>query len=318
MAKLITIEQPLERESAVALGFFDGVHLGHRAVLRAAADCAAEKGLLSGAFTFAADSVPVKQGRTLSYLYTDRQKMQELEACGIERVYCPPFSQLCALDGAAFCREVLAGLFHAREVFCGGDFHFGAKAAWDVASLRQFGAEMGFAVHQVAPVLADGEKISSSTIRQALLDGKPEQAAALLGAPYAVLGNVVHGAALGRTHAVPTINIPFAAGQLVPRYGVYVSRTHTPQGCFDSVTDIGIKPTVSEAQLPAAETFLLDFSGDLYEQPCRVELLHFLRGERKFPNVEQLYRQIAQDQKDSREWLKQSETETPAGRAGLQ
>lgn len=187
-----------------------------------------------------------------------------------------------------------------------------------MASLRQFGAEMGFAVHQVAPVLADGEKISSSTIRQALLDGKPEQAAALLGAPYAVLGNVVHGAALGRTHAVPTINIPFAAGQLVPRYGVYVSRTHTPQGCFDSVTDIGVKPTVSEAQLPAAETFLLDFSGDLYEQPCRVELLHFLRGERKFPNVEQLYRQIAQDQKDSREWLKQSETETPAGRAGLQ
>ena len=93
MAKLITIEQPLERESAVALGFFDGVHLGHRAVLRAAADCAAEKGLLSGAFTFAADSVPVKQGRTLSYLYTDRQKMQELEACGIERVYCPPFSR---------------------------------------------------------------------------------------------------------------------------------------------------------------------------------------------------------------------------------
>ena len=90
MAKLITIEQPLERESAVALGFFDGVHLGHRAVLRAAADCAAEKGLLSGAFTFAADSVPVKQGRTLSYLYTDRQKMQELEACGIERAALKP------------------------------------------------------------------------------------------------------------------------------------------------------------------------------------------------------------------------------------
>ena len=76
----------------------------------------------------------MKQGRTLSYLYTDRQKMQELEACGIERVYCPPFSQLCALDGAAFCREVLARLFHAREVFCGGDFHFGAKAAWDAVS----------------------------------------------------------------------------------------------------------------------------------------------------------------------------------------
>ncbi|MFR3040897.1 riboflavin kinase, partial [Ruminococcus callidus] len=99
--------------------------------------------------------------------------------------------------------------------------------------------------------------------------------------------------------------IPFAAGQLVPRYGVYVSRTHTPQGSFDSITDIGVKPTVSEAQLPAAETFLLHFSGDLYEQPCRVELLHFLRDEQKFPDVDSLYRQIAQDQKQCQEWLKQ-------------
>ena len=91
----------------------------------------------------------------------------------------------------------------------------------------------------------------------------------------------------------------------MPQYGVYVSRTHTPQGSFDSITDIGVKPTVSEAQLPAAETFLLHFSGDLYEQPCRVELLHFLRDEQKFPDVDSLYRQIAQDQKQCQEWLKQ-------------
>ena len=194
MAKLITIEQPLERESAVALGFFDGVHLGHRAVLRAAATVRRKRNDAVRRITFCRRFRAGETGQNaLLSLYRSAENA-ELEACGIERVYCPPFSQLCALDGAAFCRDVLAGLFHAREVFCGGDFHFGAKAAWDVESLRQFGAEMGFAVHQVAPVLADGEKISSSTIRQALLDGKPEQAAALLGAPYAVLGNVVHGA----------------------------------------------------------------------------------------------------------------------------
>ena len=133
---------------------------------------------------------------------------------------------------------------------------------------------------------------------------KTETAAGMLGTAYRISGSVVHGAALGRTRAVPTINIPFAPGQLVPRYGVYVSRTHTPQGSFDSITDVGVKPTVADAQAPAAETFLLDFSGDLYEQPCRVELLHFLRDERKFPDVESLYGQIARDQEQCREWLK--------------
>ena len=299
------ITAPLAQKSAVALGFFDGVHLGHRAVLGAAARCAAEQELLACAFTFAADSVPVKQGVPLSYLYTDTQKAELMQDCGIHRVYCPAFSELCGLDGEAFCRQALVELLHAQEVFCGGDFRFGAKAAWNIDSLREFGSQFGFGVHQVAPVLCGGEKISSTAIRQAIRAGKPEQATNLLGVPYHVSGRVIHGAALGRTKAVPTINIPFAAGQLVPRYGVYVSRTHTPQGSFDSITDIGVKPTVSEAQLPAAETFLLHFSGDLYEQPCRVELLHFLRDEQKFPDVDSLYRQIAQDQKQCQEWLKQ-------------
>ena len=268
MEKLRRITAPLAQESAVALGFFDGVHLGHRAVLGAAAQCAAAQGLMACAFTFAADSVPVKQGVPLTYLYTDAQKAELMQDCGIHGVYCPAFSELCALDGESFCRQVLVELLHAREVFCGG------------------------------------EKISSTAIRDAIRRGEPETAAGMLGTAYRISGSVVHGAALGRTRAVPTINIPFAPGQLVPRYGVYVSRTHTPQGSFDSITDVGVKPTVADAQAPAAETFLLDFSGDLYEQPCRVELLHFLRDERKFPDVESLYGQIARDQEQCREWLK--------------
>lgn len=303
MTRLHLDSVALAQGSAVALGLFDGVHQGHRAVLHAAAECAAAQGLSACAFTFAADSVPVKQGTALEYLYTDVQKFSLLEDCGIQTVFCPTFPQLRALDGEAFCRRVLVELFHAKEVFCGADFRFGAKAAWDVAALCAFGDQMGFAVHQVAPVCCDGVIISSTAIRSAVKQGKPELAAKLLGAPYQVCGNVVHGAALGRTHAVPTINIPFAPGQLVPRYGVYVSRTHTRQGVFDSVTDIGVKPTVSETQSPAAETFLLDFSGDLYEQPCKVELLHFLRPEQKFSDVEMLYRQIARDQENCRAWI---------------
>lgn len=299
-------DAPLLQESAVALGFFDGVHLGHRAVLYAAVECAREKQLMPCAFTFAADSVPVKQGVPLNYLYTDAQKYALMADCGVEGVYCPAFRELCALDGEAFCRKVLVELFHAREVFCGGDFRFGAKAAWDIAALDAFGRQMGFSVHQVEPVRCDGEKVSSTAIREAVKQGESERAARLLGAPYHVSGRVVHGAALGRTREVPTINMPFADGQIVPRYGVYVSRTKTPQGTFDSVTDIGVKPTVSEGRIPAAETFLLDFSGDLYEQPCTVELLHFLRPEQKFPDVEALYQQIARDQAECRAWLQRN------------
>lgn len=300
---LLGMDSAVSASGAVALGLFDGVHLGHRAVLNAAAACANAHGYTACAFTFAADSVPQKRGYTLEYLYTDVQKFALMEKCGITAVYASAFGEICALDGERFCQSVLIDRFHAKDVFCGADFRFGAKAAWNVEALEAFGIQMGFRVHRISPVCYGGEVISSTRIRRAVKTGMAEHAAALLGAPYQICGNVIHGAARGRKHAVPTINIPFASGQLVPAYGVYVSRTHTKQGTFDSVTDIGVKPTVSQTQPPAAETFLLSFSGDLYNQPCTVELLHFLRAEQKFPDETALYRQIARDQQDCLAWL---------------
>lgn len=291
------------QKGAVALGFFDGVHQGHRAVLHAASDCARTQGLLACAFTFAAQSVPTKRDVALEYLYTDAQKMALFAACGIQAAYCSDFAALCALDGETFCRQILVEMFRAREVFCGSDFRFGVGVAWDFAALRGFGEQMGFGVHEVAPVRFDGTIISSTAIRAAMKHGNPELAQSLLGAPYQISGSVGHGAALGRTRAVPTINLSFAKGQLVPRYGVYVSCTHTPQGILNSLTNVGVKPTVSDAEQVVAETFLLDFSGDLYGAACRVELLHFLRDERRFQNLDALYQQIAQDQADCRAWL---------------
>lgn len=302
----LTADDVLTGRSAAALGLFDGVHRGHRAVLKAAAACAREQQLLPCAFTFAAASVPAKQGQALQYLYPDGQKTALIAQCGMEAMYCPSFQAVKEMDGETFCRQILVKKLHAAEVFCGGDFRFGARAAWDFDDLCRFGKTMGFGVHQVAPVRQDGEKISSTAIRQLLLAGAPEQAALLLGAPYQICGRVTHGAALGSTHAVPTINMQFAPGQLMPRYGVYVSRTYTPDGVWDSITNIGVKPTVSAAAQPGAETFLLDFSGDLYDTDCRVELLHFLRPEQQFPDVNALYRQIGQDQAECRLWLRQN------------
>lgn len=290
----------LSHSGAAALGVFDGVHKGHRKVLDAAVKCAKECGLIPCAFTFAAASMPVKQGNVLTYLYTDAQKRRLMAQCGIEAVYAPPFSAVQALDGEAFCRQVLVEQLHAVHVFCGKDFRFGVGAGWGVDDLCAFGASMGFQVHPVEPVLCGGSKISSTMIRRLLQAGKPEEAAQLLGAPYQLCSLVEHGAALGRTKAVPTINMSFAEGQLVPKYGVYVSRTHMAEFSWFSVTNIGVKPTVSDRGQAGAETFLLDFSGDLYGRECRVELLEFLRPEKCFPDVDSLYRQIAKDQAECR------------------
>ena len=303
MIQVQTGSSPLTQKSAVALGFFDGVHVGHRAVLQAAVEWANAHGQLPCAFSFQADSLPKKQGIPLTYLYTDRQKQRLLTECGIAALYCPAFDALKKWDGQQFCQEVLVGLLRAEDVFCGSDFRFGKGAAWDGEMLRQFGAAMGFRVHLISPVQCGTEKISSTMIRQCMLAGKPEQAAVLLGAPYEICGNVGHGAALGHTQNVPTINLSFEQRQLVPRYGVYVSRTYTPEGVWNSITNIGIKPTVSTAPKPGAETFLLDFSGNLYGVMCRVELLHFLRPERQFPDLAALYAQIALDEKNCREWF---------------
>ncbi len=287
----------------MALGFFDGVHLGHRAVLQRTAAYAQEMGLSACAFTFAAATLPVKQGAKLQYLYPDAQKLELMEQCGVVSVYSPDFSRLRDDDGERFCHHVLQEQFHAKAVFCGKDFRFGARAAWGFSDLCRFGEQFGFLVEAIEPVCSGGEVISSTRIRQMLLDGDVEAAACLLGAPYAVCGSVKHGMALGHTHAVPTINMGFASGQLVPKYGVYVSRTHTRQGTFGSVTNIGIKPTVQDGGGVGAETFLLDFSGDLYDQPCRVELLSFLRAEQKFESVDALYAQIKQDTDNASAYL---------------
>lgn len=286
----------LSMPSAVALGFFDGVHIGHREVLRQAVAYSQEHGTIPCAFTFAASSLPVKQGASLLYIYPDSQKTALLDACGIQSVYSPEFSRLCDMDGETFCRRVLKERFSAQAVFCGRDFHFGAKAAWGYADLQAFGQMYGFSVHLVEPVRYQGEVVSSTRIRRALSDGDMDLAAALLGAPYAVQGIVQHGNAFGHTKQVPTINLAFAPGQMVPRYGVYVSRTHTHQGVYPSVTNVGVRPTVSDSKTPNAESYLLNFSGNLYTQLCQVDLLYFLRDEQQFPNTDALYRQIAQDQ----------------------
>ncbi len=283
------------QQTAVALGLFDGVHIGHQAVLQAAVACKKE-GLLPAAFTMQTPSIRVKHDEPLRYLYPDAVKQRLLKENGIVYVVSPAFEEIAEMDGETFCRVYLQQKMRAKKLFCGRDFRFGKRAAWGVADLQQFGRQMGFTVEVVEAVRQEGDVISSSRIRQLLSDGNVVQAARLLGVPYQISGVVQHGAALGRTLQFPTINLPFAAGQLVPLHGVYRTKVYLMDGSvWDGVTNIGVKPTVSEERIPIAETHLLGYQGDLYGQPCRLELLEFLRSEQKFSGLEALKTAIARD-----------------------
>lgn len=165
----------LQPASAVALGLFDGVHIGHRAVLAAAVACQAD-GLTPAAFTMQTTSVRIKRGEPLRYLYPDDTKQQLLTAAGIQTVVSPPFPEIAAMDGETFCQVYLHDQMHAKKLFCGRDFRFGNRAAWGVADLAAFGETFGFTVELIDAVEQDGAVISSSRIRQLLLDGKIQQA----------------------------------------------------------------------------------------------------------------------------------------------
>lgn len=291
---MITAAGSVSENSAAALGLFDGVHLGHRSILDRAAECRAE-GLVPAAFTFNTETFPRKHGHPFEYICTQKRKLSLLEDMGIGLVYSPDFSDIQEMDGERFCREILVGTLHAKKVFCGSDFRFGRMAGWGYKELADFGRKMGFEAVLVDAVMHGGQEVSSTRIRQHLKAGEPEKAASLLGRPYAVTGVVVHGRALGRTIDFPTINQPFHKGQLVPAKGVYLSRVHTSEGTYNGITNIGVKPTVSEENIPLAETYLFDFSGDLYGQDCVTELIRFIRPEQKFENITALRTAIAQD-----------------------
>lgn len=283
------------KKTAVALGLFDGVHLGHRAVLRAAYE-QKQNGLVPCVFTFPPESVLRKSGGNGGYIYTSDVKHRLFaDSCGIADVVSPPFEDICGISGEEFAEAVLHRQLNAEFVCCGNDFRFGRKAACGVEELRDFGEKYGFEVRTVDNVCKADSVISSSEIRRLLLNGAIEQANLFLGEPYTIIREVSHGAQLGRTIGFPTINQLFGDGQLVPQYGVYASRTMADGKWYPSMTNIGVKPTVEYGGMPLAETYIHGYSGDLYGKTVKAVLLKFIRPERKFSSVEELKIQISAD-----------------------
>lgn len=289
---------PVLSPTAVALGLFDGVHLGHRAVIQAAVR-QKENGLTPAVFTFSThQSAPSSKG-ALRYICTDSERLSLFESLGVEVVFMPEFGEFQSMSAPEFIRDLLGKRFCASFVSCGFNFHFGAYGAGDTALLRDVCDESGIRAQVIEPFTYDGAPVSSTRIRALLEQGELATANILLGAPYFVCGEVVHGFAIGHTIGFPTANQLIDKNRVVPKHGVYATLTEVDGKVYRSVSNIGIKPTISGSREPLCETHIIGLSEDLYGKNIRVSFLEFLRPEVKFSGLDELKKQIALDRQHS-------------------
>ena len=293
--------------SAVAIGFFDGVHLGHQAVIRELVRLAGERHLTPCVLTFHVTPQTAPKP-DFSFLTQPEEQEALLAGLGVEVLYRPDFERLSGLSPADTVTVLLAEKLKAALVTAGEDLRFGRGAAGDAALLRSLGGPLGIETVQVPVVPYDGRPVSSTRIRQALRQCMPERAAAMLGRPFSFSASVTDGAHLGRSIGFPTINQPIPEGMTLPAFGVYYTAVQMNGLRFRGVTNVGIKPTVG-GRIPLAETNLLDVSGDYYGRRARLELLRFVRPEKKFGSLTELAAQIQADRAGAEAWFAASDRE---------
>lgn len=285
------------RQTVVTPGNYDGVHLGHRALLRAAREAAGDA-LSVLAYTF--DPHPlsvVAPDRAPPLLTSLPRRVELLRDAGADRVVVQQFDpSFQALSPAEFVERVLVRELNARVMIVGHDFRFGARRAGDVALLSELGAPHGLSVTTVEPVLYDGEVVSSSRVRSLLIQGEVEQASRLLTRVHELERRVLHGQKRGRTIGFPTANLELS-GLLAPADGVYAVSVRVVDGApserMIGVANLGVRPTIAGGR--SMEVHILDYAGDLYDRTLRIGFVARLRGEQKFAGLDQLKAQIAQD-----------------------
>jgi riboflavin kinase/FMN adenylyltransferase len=290
----------------VTIGSFDGVHIGHQALVKRLVTEAHARQISAIVITFYPHpAVVLRNIEHAYYLTTPDERAALLQGFGVDHVITLPFTrELAALSAEEFMR-LLHGHLHLKTLIVGSDFALGRNRQGDVPELRKLGQTLGYEVDVIEPVTQTSQVVSSSLIRQALLDGNVSSAASMLGRYYAVSGPVVHGDARGRKLGIPTANIEPPEERIVPASGVYATQVLMDGARLPSVTNIGSNPTFEpQAVSPRIETHILDLQRDLYGNQLSLEFVDFLRPEERFQSVDQLVDQIHLDIHQAREVLK--------------
>lgn len=293
-----TTQFEIEGNTAVAIGKFDGIHRGHQLLLGEVCKCK-EDGLLSVVFTFdPPPSVLFGSGEEKELMPRDEKRFM-FEAKGIDVLIEYPLTrETAAIEPELFIRRILCEQMHARVIAAGPDVSFGNRGAGNLQLLQAMAKELNMEVHVVEKVCYYGREISSTYVRSEVERGNMELVKELLGTPYQITGVVEHGNHMGTSFQMPTVNVIPPENKLLPPFGVYFSRVRVEDKVYNGVTNIGRKPTIREGERTGVETYLYDYSGDLYGRVITVELLAFSRPEQKFENVDALKAQLMRDTED--------------------
>ncbi len=280
--------------TAVAVGKFDGLHLGHVKLLESVM-AQKKRGLSPLAFTFDGSFADYFSGENGTVLTTNAEKEEALRSMGFDYEFLMPMEDRnINMEPEAFV-EMLVTKLHARYIAAGPDISFGAGGKGDLTLLRELSKKYSFEICVIDKVKLGDDEISSTLIRNLVGEGKMELAQAALGRPYSVEGMVMQGRMLGRQLEMPTVNLSVAKHKHLPPFGVYFSHIFLGTGVFLGITNIGVKPTVTDEKKVTVESYIYDFDDDVYGEWLRVELLHFLRGEMKFDSIEKLKAQMRTD-----------------------
>ena len=295
-------------QTVIALGFFDGVHRGHGALLEKAVQRARELGAEPVVFTFDRPPKEVVTGKPVFLINSPEDRRGLVKRLyGIERIILAPFDrEMMTLPWDAFVEQKLVRELNAVHLVAGHDHRFGHKNQGTPALLQEKCRELGLGCDIIPKVEVDGITVSSTYIRELVERGDVEEAARFLGHRHCMTQTVGHGQRLGRTIGIPTVNLTVPGHVLTPKFGVYVSRVYLPDGrSCAGVTNVGTRPTVSQGDAVSVETFLLDFDGDLYGQDIRLEYCKRLRGEVKFDSLEALREEIQKNIRQTRAYFEE-------------
>ena len=289
----------IREKTAVAIGKFDGIHVGHKELLSKILE-KKKDGLKATVFTFDPSPEEFFVGHSVPQLFTREEKLKAFQELGVDILVMFPLNdETAATDPEEFVRRILVAELNAGFIAAGSDVSFGDKGKGDSKLLERLGKELSYELCIIDKVKIDGEEVSSTRVRNAVSDGDMDLTERLLGTKYSISGIVEHGNHLGHTIGVPTVNILPPSMKLLPPYGVYSSTVKIGKNEFKGMTNIGRKPTVSEKEKVGVETYIYDFDRDVYGEYIEVVLHSFVRPEIKFENMEQLKLQIQQDIKNA-------------------